>query len=76
MWDGRDKETNELFEKFSNVDVKWSDVWVAFLRLQRHLLYNFVDQLPVLNAHLLAPIYAHRVINQSINQSIKKSVPG
>jgi len=51
---------NALFEKFFDVNVKWSHVriagFAAFLRLQRHLLNNLVDQLPILNAHLLAPI--------------------
>ena len=46
----------ELFEKFSHVDVERRHVRVAVLRLQRHLLNDFVNQLPVLNALLLAPV--------------------
>ena len=64
--DRRQKKRDELFEQFSYIDIEWSDVRVAFLRLQRHLLNDFVDQLPVLNAHLLAAICEHRPAQKTV----------
>jgi len=53
------KKNNELFEKFSYVDIERCNVRIAFLGLQRHLLNDLVDQLPVLHADLLTAIYKH-----------------
>jgi len=52
---GRNKY--KLFEQWSDVNVKWRNIRVAFLRLQSNLLDHLVNQLPVLNTLLLTPVY-------------------